>query len=215
MSSVNTTRFGLLRHAPTDWNEKRKIQGQQNSPLSLRGREAAARWGDLIRPMGWQRILCSDLGRVRATIGLLALCPDLPVHPDARLREQDWGQWTGLTMAQLKDRHLEELRSQEGVGWQFTPPGGESRRTVLARSLAAMEDAARSWPGQSVLVVCHEGVIKCLVYHLLGRKFLPQEPPVLQPSCLHLLAMCGRTLYVEQINHLPLNGRGGTSQPCS
>ncbi|GAB4340328.1 MAG: hypothetical protein Kow0089_13870 [Desulfobulbaceae bacterium] len=206
-----STLFGLIRHAPTRWNEERKIQGQADSPLSEQGRALASGWGGELASLAWQRIVCSDLGRVRETVRLLKNRLALPVTEDSRLREQDWGTWTAMTLHQLKQREENILREQERQGWDFHPPGGESRREVLARVLAALRDAHRAGGAERILLVCHEGVIKCLLYHLLGRKFLPEEPPVLKPFHLHLAVMEGDVLRLESLNHLPLSGapKGG------
>ena len=45
-----TTRFGLIRHAETVWNRERRIQGQQDSPLTPHGRRQAEPLGGGARP---------------------------------------------------------------------------------------------------------------------------------------------------------------------
>lgn len=199
-----TTRFGLVRHSKTLWNEEKRIQGQQDSPLSDRGRAMASAWGLQLKGMGWQHICSSDLGRTSETSSLVNQTLCLPVRYDARLREQDWGSWTGNTLQELKKNQGRILREQERLGWLFSPPQGESRQAVLARSMAALTDAAGRWPGEKILVICHEGVIKCLLYHVLNRKFLPDEPPVIAKAHLHLLVHNGDALSLDRINFLPL-----------
>ena len=44
VEKVKKTRFGLIRHGQTLWNAKKRIQGQDNSPLSEDGREMARTW---------------------------------------------------------------------------------------------------------------------------------------------------------------------------
>ena len=95
------------------------------------------------------------------------------------------------------------LQNMVRSGWSFQPPGGESRKQVLRRSLAAIYEAHTSWPGESILVVCHEGVIKCLLYHLTKRKFLPDEPPLIKPNHLHLLEQDNKTLYLKEAELQP------------
>ena len=182
MTILQPTSFGLIRHATTQWNEKKLIQGQQDSPLSLAGQQMATDWGRRLASFSWQRIICSDLGRTRETTELINQTLKLSIHPDKRLREQDWGEWSGISLAEVKKKHKELLQSMVRSGWSFQPPGGESRKQVLRRSLAAMQEAHTSWPGESILIVCHEGVIKCLLYHLTERKFLPEEPPLIKPQ---------------------------------
>lgn len=206
MKRHGSTLIGLIRHAPTRWNEERRIQGQHDSPLSAAGRQAAEEWGSRLQTFEWHAILGSDLGRVVATVERINRVLRLPVRTDTRLREQDWGRWTGLTLAELKKNHKSELREQEGRGWLFTPPAGESRRQVLVRVSAALAEAHRSRPGGSILIVCHEGVIKCALYHILGRAFLPNEPRVVKPAHLHLLEQTEKGLYLYQLNALSLCG---------
>jgi len=196
------TRFGIIRHAPTLWNEAKRIQGQENSPLSPRGMSLADEWGRELKDFSWDGLLCSDLGRVHQTVERVNATLGLPVLTDPRLREQDWGTWTGKTLEELKTRDREQLRGQERKGWDFRPPGGESRSEVLQRSLESLADAHTSHPGRNILVVCHEGVIKCLLYRLLGRRFLPDEPKVLQGYYLHFLVMRDTWLTLDTLNAL-------------
>ena len=208
MTSPPATRFGLIRHAPTRWNEHKKIQGQLDSPLSNGGIHQAAAWGKQLTRFSWQRILCSDLGRVGETTDLINKTLCLPVIVDPKLREQDWGRWSGKTLAEVKANDHQLLKQQVQAGWEFRPPGGESRREVLDRCLTALTEIQAAWPGETILVVCHEGVIKCLLYHLMGRRFLPEEPKVIKSPYLHLLELKEQTLYLEQLNRLALAGTG-------
>ena len=58
----------------------------------------------------------------------------------ADLREQSWGDWEGKTFDYLLLHHSDELKKQVDAGWDFCPPGGESRRQVLVRALAVVKD---------------------------------------------------------------------------
>ncbi|GAB7080591.1 histidine phosphatase family protein [Megalodesulfovibrio paquesii] len=177
--------FGMLRHGETVWNVDKRIQGQTEHPLSDLGREEARSWGRALAGQGWRRILVSDLGRAMETAALINESLHLPVVSDARLREQDWGQWVGKTVKELCDASLPAVQEQENRGWEFRPPGGESRTEVLARVLAALGDHALGDNGSPCLVVAHKGVLKCLAYHCLGWTFLPHEPDPLKPHRLH------------------------------
>ena len=41
-------------------------------------------------------------------------------------------------------------------------PGGESQMSTAARVYAFLEETARSYPGESVLVVCHGGICRII-----------------------------------------------------
>jgi probable phosphoglycerate mutase len=200
----NNTRFGLVRHAQTIWNREKKIQGQKDSPLTSDGKIQASRWGQLLKPLPWNRILASDIGRAIETAGIINQALKISLKTDARLREQDWGQWTGETIFRIQTDTPRELDSRVRAGWDFCPPDGEVRRSVLERSRQALSEAAAKWPGETILVVTHEGVVKSLIYHLCGRKYLPGEPAIIKPYQLHWLAHDADGLTIEEINALAL-----------
>lgn len=198
------TRFGLIRHAQTTWNRQKRIQGQSDSPLTVEGERQAGRWGEILKQFSWDRILASDTGRAVKTAKLINDCLNLSLTTDPRLREQDWGQWAGKTVAQLKTEAPRKLDEEVRAGWDFCPPEGEDRRSVLARSLKALEAAAEKWPGDDILVVTHEGVVKSLVYHLCDRKFIASEPAILKSYQLHRLVYQNRRLRIEEVNAVEL-----------
>lgn len=196
-----TTRFGLIRHAETTWNREKRIQGQKDAPLTPEGEQQAEKWGRLLKPFRWDRVISSDIGRAQKTAALVNASLDVPVSCDPRLREQHWGEWTGKTIPRIQK---EIPRVPAAGGWEFCPPGGESRHGVWERSQRAIREAARNWPGETILIVTHEGVIKCLVYRLCGRQFLSTEVPLLQSQHLHWLIHGRVGLRAGEVNALSL-----------
>jgi len=180
------TRIGLVRHARTVWNDAGRIQGRADSPVTAHGLAAARLWVPVLAPFGFQALYASPQGRAMATARVLGGGLGLDPAPAPGLEEQDFGEWTGRPVAELRAQGL--LAPQEAVGWAFTPPGGEDRASVLARAWAALLGLARAHPGGNILAVTHEGVIRAVLYALLGRDYLPSEPKVLAPRALHILA---------------------------
>ncbi len=195
-----STRFTLVRHAVTPWNAQRRIQGQSDIPLAPEGIAQATAWAAALSGLDATLIVSSDLRRAVQTARILNEPHGLPVRPDERLREQDWGTWVGLTACDIDRDHAAELAAQAELGWDFRPPGGESRREVLARSLAALADAAVAAPDGHVLVVAHLGVVKCLLYHLLDCDFLPGQTPFVASRALHRLRLESARLSIETMN---------------
>lgn len=196
----STVRIGLMRHAQTDYNRDKRIQGQTDTDLTPQGEAMALGWGRSLACLArdealfFDQILSSDLTRARRTAELVNQSLKLPLRQDARLREADWGHWSGRLIRELREREGDALSHQEARGWRFQPPGGEDRLQVLARAAEAILDAARRYPGKDLLVVTHQGVIKCLTYHLLGMAFLPEEGDPLTPYTLQLLSHSQDTL---------------------
>lgn len=213
----DATRIGLTRHAPTVWNRDKRIQGQQDSRLTAAGRKRSESWGQVLSCLPWNRILSSDLGRAVETAELINSTLGLPLSRTPLLREMDWGAWTGRSIQDIKAENPGLLKQVEKAGWSFCPPGGEDRLAVWQRAREALLRAAEEWPRQAILVVTHEGLIKCLIYRLLGRRFLPDEAPVLKPEHVHILAADSQGLRLESLNAISLAGpahlQGDTSEP--
>lgn len=202
MQNAHNTILYIMRHAPTEWNAAGRIQGQGDSPLTETARRWAARWGAQLAGLALQRVVSSDTGRAVATARHVNQTLQLPAESDARLREQDWGAWTGHRMADIRARHRTRFAREEARGWSFCPPGGESRMAVLVRARQALLDAGRRWPGQRLLVITHEGVLKCLLYHLAILQSCGQPFAPMAPYRLHRLASDGNALALEEMNAL-------------
>jgi probable phosphoglycerate mutase len=199
------TRFGLIRHAQTLWNQVKLIQGQRDSELTTKGRQHANQWGRQLKQQTFDRILSSDLGRTLATSEEINQSLQLPMETTPNLRELDWGDWTGKRIQDINVETPALLKSQEAAGWQFCPPGGESRNTARQRAQAALLQAAQKWSGQTILTVTHEGIIKCLLYGLEQREFLPHEPTLIKPYHLHWIVVRDGELAIEEINAIALD----------
>jgi probable phosphoglycerate mutase len=98
------------------------------------------------------------------------------------------------------DLKTEVLEEQVKMGWHFRPAGGESRLEVLERSRQALTEIAQSREGDHILVVTHGGVIRCLLYQLCKRNFLPEEPPLIEPYKLHWLSFDGEEFHIQHLN---------------
>jgi broad specificity phosphatase PhoE len=205
MTLHSKTCFGLLRHTVTEWNQSRRIQGHSDSPLTFKGETLALRWGRLLAENSWSRIISSDLGRARKTTELINRTLNLPVTLDSRLREKDWGKWTGITMARLKTEFADIWAKQMPSEWDFCPPGGESFQNVWRRGREALAAASGSWPGEEILVVTHEGMIKSLIYHESTLSDFQKDEQYLMPYHLHRLTFIDDRLAIERLNFLNLS----------
>jgi probable phosphoglycerate mutase len=101
----NVTRFGLIRHAQTVWNQEKKIQGHSDSPLTADGVRQASSWGKILEQFAFNRLLTSDTGRALETAKKINTVLKIQLIIDPRLREQDWGHWVGKPLRKFKLRH--------------------------------------------------------------------------------------------------------------
>ena len=191
-----STLFGLLRHGQTIWNTQRRVQGRLDSPLTPEGIESVQQWARFLASPRWQwnRIISSPVPRARKTAQLINNSLSLEIHEEPDLSEQDWGIWEGQTWSEIHRDSAEEVQAQVDRGWSFRPPEGESRIEVHRRSRAVLSNYGRQYPGEQILVITHQGVIKSLVYAIEKRKFLPQEPELIDKNRLQTVSCCNDTL---------------------
>src|ERR1700733_8934389 len=135
-------RICFLRHGPTEWNALGRIQGHTDIPLSAEGLAKMQRLAppDPFGPPHQVRVYSSPLTRTRQTAQALGL--PTPIL-DARLIEQHWGQWEGLSRTQIREQNGEDCFIRAGIREAFTPPGGESTSALLARVAAFLTDVAQ------------------------------------------------------------------------
>jgi broad specificity phosphatase PhoE len=199
-ASFRLTRFGLIRHAATAWNQAKRIQGRSDPPLCDQGRRDTAGWGERLCHLPWDRLVTSPLVRARETAERINQVLQLPLEVDPRLAEQSWGVWEGRELVWIETRLRGMAPGPATRGWTFCPPGGESRRRVWRRSQAALVELSRRYPGETLLVVAHGGVLKALTYRLYRRAFLPFEKRLLKKNHLHWVFGDGRRLWPGPIN---------------
>jgi probable phosphoglycerate mutase len=176
-------KLALLRHGPTDWNAAGRIQGHTDIPLSQAG---LAKMAALRLPFSFPRTYASPMLRARQTMDVLGLTGAVT---DARLMEQNWGAWEGLTRAEILARHGEDAFVKAGSeqGEAFRPGGGESTGELHARVADFLKDVARA-PGDAV-VVAHLGVLRAAYTLASGWDMATPMPAELDVSKILLLSL--------------------------
>lgn len=197
------TEFIVMRHARTRWNDQKRIQGTTDIGLSRHGQEQARQWGIVLCDAALDYILTSPMTRAVQTSALIsdAMEPAVAVEVLDDLREQDFGDWEGRRFSDLRSSEPGAVEAREAMGWEFTPPGGESWMSVRARAVRSLETAARRLPEKRVLVITHTSLLKCLIYHLLGGDFKDRTMPGLkQGYCHEVLWEPGTGLSLGRVN---------------
>jgi probable phosphoglycerate mutase len=153
----------LIRHAESVWNASGRWQGQGDPPLSADGSRQAEALARELAGREIEVLYASDLARAAETAAILAARLELVPRLEARLRERDLGQWTGLTGDEIEARAPGDLARVRALDPDVRPGGGESSREVGARARAAVEEIAKLHAGRRVAVVTHLGVIRALL----------------------------------------------------
>ncbi|HEY8451076.1 MAG TPA: histidine phosphatase family protein [Natronosporangium sp.] len=161
------TRLIIWRHGNTDWNASDRVQGQADVPLSDLGRQQAAAAAPLLAALHPDAIVSSDLRRAADTAAALAALTGLPVRTDPRLRERYYGQWQGLTIAEVAQRYPEEYArwraGEQAPGCEIEPLDDVGKRVG-----EALQEIVDAMPGGTIVVATHGGAARQSCGHLLG-----------------------------------------------
>lgn len=162
----------LVRHGETEWNKDKRYQGHCDVALSEVGREQAGKVARRLRAEKVNAVYASDLTRAFETAAAIAREHGLPVMKLPGLREVNFGEWEGLSRAEIMENHGEVYARWQEDPFAAKPPGGEGAREVQVRALAALEEiTSRHADGETVVVVAHGGAICSILCHYLQCGF--------------------------------------------
>jgi len=168
------TRLCIVRHGETAWNAEHRVQGQLDAPLSEVGRAQALAVARALAGERFAAVYSSDLSRARDTAQPAARALGLEVRLDARLRERHYGVFERLTYAECEARYPEDYARFLARDPEFDFRTGESLRLFYQRAVGCVEEIAARYPGESILVVTHGGVLDKLYRRVTG---LPLSAP--------------------------------------
>jgi len=160
----------FVRHGETDWNVQKRIQGHKDIRLNTEGREQAHRTAQklLSEITHVHAIISSDLQRTAQTAEIIADYFKLPVQSTTKLRERDFGSFSGKTFKQmsvlLKDAYkiFNSLSEEDKFDFNFHPEI-EPERKLRTRVMSCLEDTVNRYPGKTVVVVTHGGVLRSIL----------------------------------------------------
>ena len=129
-----TTRVTLLRHGEPVGGTR--YRGSRDDPLSEAG------WAQLraaVQERAWEVIVSSPLQRCHAFSAELAERNGWPIEHEARFREIGFGDWEGLTVAEVQARWGDAPARFWREPHAFTPPGGEPAEAFAERVRAGWQ----------------------------------------------------------------------------
>ena len=152
----------VIRHGETVWSLSGAHTGRTDIPLTDAGRANAAAIGAYLAGRRFALVLVSPLERARETCRLAGQERAAAIDPN--LREWDYGDYEGLTTAQI------QLENPRWSLWTDGAPHGETIAQVAARAEAAIARALAS--EGDVAMFAHGHILRVLAARWLG---LPPE----------------------------------------
>ena len=170
----------LVRHGQSDWNLKNLFTGWRDVDLSDKGITEAREAGRKLKAQGikFDVAFTSALKRAQRTLELMLTelgQTGIPVFKDQALNERDYGELVGLNKDDARKKWGEEQVHVWRRSYDVPPPGGESLKDTLARTLPyyVQEILPCVLRGERTLVAAHGNSLRALIMVL--EKLSPKE----------------------------------------
>jgi 2,3-bisphosphoglycerate-dependent phosphoglycerate mutase len=160
----------LVRHGQSDWNLKNLFTGWKDPDLTAQGVAEAKDAGRKLKAQGFvfDVAFTSALTRAQHTLDLMLAelgQTGLRSEKDQALNERDYGDLSGLNKDDARKKWGEEQVHVWRRSYDVPPPGGESLKDTLARTLPyyVQEILPCVLRGQRTLVAAHGNSLRALI----------------------------------------------------
>jgi probable phosphoglycerate mutase len=161
-------RLLLVRHGQTEWHRDNRYVSRTDIGLNETGCREALMLASRAEEEGPDLVLCSPLVRALETARPSAEACGMEAKADERLRELDFGEWEGRTLAEIREEVPESASLFEEDPARHGFPGGEPLHKGAERVLGIFVDLHRSHAGRTVLVVAHNTLLRLGLCRMLG-----------------------------------------------
>jgi len=160
----------LVRHGQSEWNLKNLFTGWRDVDLTEQGIVEAKEAGRKLKAQGitFDIAFTSALKRAQRTLDLLLTemgQTGIPIVRDQALNERDYGDLSGLNKDDARKKWGEEQVHIWRRSYDIAPPGGESLRDTLARTLPyyVQEILPAVLQGKRTVIAAHGNSLRALV----------------------------------------------------
>ncbi|MBP2149950.1 2,3-bisphosphoglycerate-dependent phosphoglycerate mutase [Xanthobacter flavus] len=160
----------LVRHGQSEWNLKNLFTGWRDPDLTEQGVAEAKRAGALLKAEGltFDVAFTSLLSRAQRTLSLVLGemgQEGVETMASQALNERDYGDLSGLNKDDARAKWGEEQVHVWRRSYDVPPPGGESLRDTVARTLPYynQEILPRVLRGETTIVTAHGNSLRALI----------------------------------------------------
>lgn len=151
----------IFRHGQTTDNKENIFSGWRNVDLTPEGIEEAKAIAKKLEDQKPTKAFHSDLIRSAHTLEIvLQPHPNTPVFADARIKERDYGDLTGTSKIELKEKDPQHFELWHR-SYNVPPPNGESIEMVEKRVIPFLEEMLKtSVPADVIFISGHGNSIR-------------------------------------------------------
>lgn len=162
----------LVRHGATVVNEKGLYQGWTDAALTETGKRQCELVKEKLSRVKFDTVISSPLERAVSSAQIIAGIPRNYIITNEALKEINFGAWEGLSFCEAEQKYPAEGRAWCTDWINCGPPQGENFAVFYQRVVVGLEQIINCYPGKTVLLVSHDGTLRCIINRLLD---LPTE----------------------------------------
>jgi broad specificity phosphatase PhoE len=182
MSDKAITTIYVVRHGESQFNVSPDFNtieshGDLGAALTENGKLQAKALVEKLKNVKLAAIFSSDLTRAKQTAEFIALERKIAVETTQAIRERDivfYAYKKGFkNLEEIEEtlkKELAELSEEEKMDYKHED-SMESVNEGATRLLTFIREAAVAYAGQTIMVVCHGNIMRCLLSHLGFAKF--------------------------------------------
>ena len=144
------------------------MNGHFDVDLSDKGMEQSRRLAEALSQQPLKAVYSSDLQRTHKAARLIAEPHGLQSVTFPELRELSFGEWEGKSLAELNEKYPGEMNQRIKQTELFRADGGETFQELHNRVIPKFMEITQNHPGETIAFVCHGGVNRAVLAHLLG-----------------------------------------------
>ncbi len=176
----------IVRHGETIWNKEKRLQGSTDIELGPEGIRLAKETGEALMGTKIDLIYSSPLKRAFETANLIRNGRDIPLIPDDRIRELNFGISEGQRYEDLyadKDSYFKYFFDQPQL---YKPSeNGETLDHLVERASDFMQEVIEPLEGdcERVMIVAHGAMNKAIMTYIKGHSLEHFWSGGLQRNC--------------------------------
>ncbi len=194
------TRVWLIRHGKPCSESRGRCYGKLDLGLSTEGRKQVRGVADRLSGEPIRTIYSSPRRRALDSAAIFAERLRVPITPEERFREIDFGDFEGRLYGNIAQEYPEIYRQWMEHPTETQFPNGESFVQMQARVIQAAHEIYARHRGETIVIVSHGGVNRILLAAALGVSNTNIFHIAQRYAAINLLVLMGDYPSVEIMN---------------
>ncbi len=161
----------IVRHGETNYNVNGIIQGQTDSPLTLKGIRQAKQLAKVFEKVQFDIAFSSDLPRAFKTAEIIISSRKVNIMKSKYLRERNYGEYDGKHFSFYVEKRKNFLNKLKGLNQiekrkLKLADDIESDEEVSSRFIKILNKLIKKHTNKTILIATHGGIMRSFLNHL-------------------------------------------------